>query len=159
MTFGFGNPVQGPRIVPYLQPRTSRDVLPNGHPGFRVTQLFSTSNDVFNPGKPHLAIDIGNFYCGDKLVSMSSGKVHYLTDTSGALGVEILHGSGWRTQLWHISRWRVPNNSFVKRRGIWIADVGSTGLDIGGCHAHVCTISPGGSYVNPWLMLDQNQND
>ena len=157
--FGFGNPVQGPRIVPYLQPRTSRDVLPNGHPAFRVTQLYSTSNDVFNPGHPHLAIDIGNYNCGDRLLSMSSGRVQYLRDPNGALGVQVTHPTGWRTQLWHIARYRVPNGYWSPRRGVWIADVGSTGLDIGGCHCHVATISPGGSYVNPWLMLDQNQND
>jgi len=159
MTFGFGNPVQGPRIVPYLQPRTSRDVLPNGHPGFRVTQPFNPGNDVYFPGRPHLAIDIANYNCGDKLLSMSSGRVSYLRDPNGALGVQVAHPTGWRTQLWHIARYRVPNGYWSPRRGVWIADVSSTGLDIGGCHCHVVTISPGGVYVNPWYMLDQNQND
>ena len=157
--FGFGNPVQGPRIVPYLQPRTSRDVLPNGHPGFRVTQLYNPANDAYFPGKAHLAIDIANYNCNDKLLSMSSGKVRYLRDPNGALGIELLHGSGWRTQLWHIARYRVPNGKYIVRRGIWIADVGSTGLDIGGCHCHVVTITPGGAIVNPWIWLDQNQRD
>ena len=157
--FGFGNPVQGPRIVPYLQARKPSDVLPNGRPAFRVTQPYNPATDAFFPGRPHLAIDIGNFNCGDRLLSMSSGRAVHLNDTSGALGIEIRHSSGWRTQLWHIAKRRVANGAWIRRRGIWIADVGSSGLDIGGCHCHVAVIDSVGRYVNPWLWLDQNQND
>lgn len=152
----FYNPVQGPRIVPYLQERRATDRLPNGRPAFRVTQRFNTATDAFFPGRPHLAMDIGNFYCGDKLLAMRAGLAEYIFDTSGALGIQVTHGSGWKTQLWHISRWRVPNHSKV-RKGQWIADVGSTGLDIGGCHCHVVVLDPMGRPHDPWPTLIQNQ--
>jgi len=151
----FRNPVQGPRIVPFLQPRTTQDVLPNGHPGFRVTQRFG-DRDAFGFPGIHGAMDIGNFWCGDKLLAMKYGTVQYLVDPNGALGIQLTHRNGWKSQIWHLSRFRVADGSVV-RRGKWIADVGSTGLDIGGCHAHVVAITPQGKHVDIWPLLDQNQ--
>lgn len=149
----FANPVQGPRIVPYLNVRLPTDVLPNGHPGFRVTQRFN-DRDIFFGNRIHGAMDIGNFYCGDKLLAMRRGTVRHLVDPNGALGIEVVHNNRWRTQIWHVSRFRVPNGSFVRRRK-WIADVGQTGIDIGGCHAHVVVLDRGMA-VDPWPLLDQN---
>lgn len=150
----FANPVQGPRIVPYLTQRLPSDVLPNGHPGFRVTQRFG-DRDAFGFPGIHGAMDLGNFWCGDKLLAMRYGTVQYLVDPNGALGIQVTHRNRWKTQIWHISRYRVPNGSVVRRRK-WIADVGSTGLDIGGCHAHVVVLDAQGHKRDPWPLLDQN---
>ena len=43
-----GNPTQGPRIVPFGSARLASDRLPNGHPGFRVTQRFSDLDAYFH---------------------------------------------------------------------------------------------------------------
>ena len=110
----FRNPVQGPRIVPFLQPRTTQDVLPNGHPGFRVTQRYG-DRDAFGFPGIHGAMDIGNFWCGDKLLAMKYGTVQYLVDPNGALGIQLSHRNRWKTQIWHISRFRVPNGSIARR--------------------------------------------
>jgi len=151
----FYNPVQGPRIVPYLTERKASDKLPNGRPAFRVTQRFNVP-DAFFPGRIHYGMDIGNYYCGDKVLAMRAGLARHLVDTSGALGIEVTHGSGWKTIIWHVARFRVAHRSKVSK-GQWIADIGSTGLDIGGCHGHVTVIDPNGKLHDPWPLLIQNQ--
>lgn len=150
----FANPVLGPRIVPFGQARLASDVLPNGRPGFRVTVRYQDLDAFFH--RPHRAMDIGNFYCGDRVLAMAAGTLRYLVDPNGALGAEITHRNGYRTQVWHISRWRKPNGTHVRRKQ-WIADIGSTGLDVGGCHGHVVVLDKNGQPVDPWPLLEQNQ--
>lgn len=148
----FRKPVGGPRIVPFGVARTPKDVLANGHPGFRVTQQFGHWDAIFR--MPHLAMDIGNFYCGDRITAMEAGFVTLLRDPNGALGVRVSHPNGYKTEVWHLSRQRVANGSQVVR-GQLIGTVGSTGLDIGGCHAHVVCIDPSGRAVDPYPLIDK----
>jgi murein DD-endopeptidase MepM/ murein hydrolase activator NlpD len=151
----FHNPTQGPRIVPFGEARTRYDVLPNGRPGFRVTQRFADW-DVYLHKPIHGAIDIGNFYCGDSILAMLRGVCTVLKDPNGAIGVEIRHPNGWRSQYWHLSKVNVVTGQSVYR-GRRIGWVGSTGLDIGGCHCHIVAINPSGVKVDPWPLLYQNQ--
>lgn len=153
----FDNPVGGPRIVPFGQPRKPTDVLKNGHPGFRVTQSFNHWDAIFR-NRIHGAMDIGNFFCGDSLKAMDSGTAIHLRDPNGALGVEVRHPNGYRTQLWHMGRisLKVPSGSVV-RAGERLGRVGRTGLDIGGCHCHVVVLDPTGRRVDPWPLLNQNR--
>lgn len=148
------NPVYGPRIVPFGQPRTSFDVLPNGRPGFRVTQRY-TDWDVFLGRAIHGALDLGNYYCGDSVIAPLRGVCRVLRDPNGALGVEIRHPNGWRTQFWHLAKVNIVTGQSVFR-GRRIGWVGSTGLDIGGCHLHFVLINPSGTKVDPWPYLYQN---
>lgn len=154
----FHMPVYGPRIVPFGQARQSTDVIPRtqdvhgvSHPSFRITQRF-TDPDVFNGYRPHNAIDLGNYYCGESVLAMLRGTCHLLRDPSGALGVQINHPNGWISQYWHLMRWNVKEGQSVYR-GRRIGWVGSTGLDIGGCHLHVVTINPDGHYVDPAQVI------
>ena len=150
----FGNPVQGPRVVPFGAARKATDVLPNGRPSFRVTQRFGDL-DAFFRDRTHGAMDLGNFYCGDRAVAMASGKASHITDPNGALGISISHGNGYNTEYWHLRR-RLVGNGTAVAAGIAIGEVGSTGLDIGGCHLHVVVRDPQGRAVDPWPLLNQN---
>jgi len=159
----FHNPVYGPRIVPYLQPRLPTDLIPLKqdahsirHAGFRVTQKFNRANDAYFPGKPHLALDMANYQCGESVLATLRGICYILRDPNGAIGVEIRHPNGWRTQYWHLSRVNIKNGQSVYR-GRRIGWVGSTGLDIGGCHLHFVAINPQGVAVDPWPLLYQNR--
>lgn len=151
----FGNPVLGPRIVPFAQPRLSTDQLPNGHPAFRVTQRFNDWDAIFNT-KHHGALDLGNFHCGDALLAMADGFCIPLEDPNGAMGQEVQHDNGYRTQIWHMSR-RVNLIGERVKRGRTIGYVGKTGLNTAGCHAHVVVLNPKGQEVDPWPLLDQNR--
>jgi len=158
----FHNPVYGPRIVPYLQPRLPSDVIPlaqdahnRSHVGFRVTQKFNPATDAYFPGKPHLAIDIANYQCGESVLAMMRGVCTILRDPNGAIGVRITHPNGWKTEYWHLSRVNIKSGQFVYR-GRRIGWVGSTGLDIGGCHLHLVAIDPQGRYRDIWYLLYQN---
>src|ERR1044072_505958 len=117
----FHNPVYGPRIVSFGQARTRTDVLPNGRPGFRVTQRFSDW-DVFLKKSIHGAIDIANFYCGDDVLAMLRGVCVVLHDPNGAIGVEIRHPNGWRSQYWHLRKVNVGTGESVVggRRIGWV---------------------------------------
>ena len=150
----FHNPVYGPRIVPFGEPRTRADYLPNGHPGFRVTQRFADWA-VFLKKSIHGAIDIANYNCGDDVLAMLRGVCVVLRDPNGAIGVEIRHPNGWRSQYWHLRKVNVVTGQSVFR-GRRIGWVGSTGLDIGGCHLHLVAINPSGVKVDPWPLLYQN---
>jgi hypothetical protein len=150
----FGNPVQGPRVVPFGAGRKASDVLPNGRPSFRVTQRFGDL-DAFFKNRILGAMDLGNFYCHDKVIAMASGKVSHISDPNGALGVSIAHGNGYRTEYWHLYR-RLAGHGSAVAAGATIGEVGSTGLDIGGCHLHVVVRNTGGQAVDPWPLLNQN---
>ena len=149
----FGNPVQGPRIVPFGQARTASDYLPNGRPAFRVTQRF-TDWDSFFRNRLHGALDIANFNCGDVVLAMDAGHVVPLADPNGAIGIEIQHANGYRSQYWHLSRRAVQFGSV--RKGQVIGYVGSSGIVIAGCHLHLVVITPAGNPVDPWPLLEQN---
>lgn len=150
----FGNPVQGPRVVPFGAARTAADRLPNGRPSFRVTQRFSDL-DAFFRDRIHGAMDLGNFYCGDAVLAMEGGHAVHVKDAAGALGIRITHPNGYRSEYWHLSSRKVGSGVSVGR-GQHIGGVGSTGLDIGGCHLHVVVLDPQGRKVDPWPLLDQN---
>ena len=150
----FENPVLGPRIVPFGAARQFTDVLPNGHPGFRVTQRFRDL-DAFFRDRIHGAIDVANFFCGDQVRAMAGGTVSLLRDPNGALGVSIKHSNGYTSQLWHLSTFKVGNGSRVST-GTVVGAVGNSGLDIGGCHLHIAVLAPNGSPVDPWPLLNQN---
>lgn len=151
----FGNPVLGPRIVPFASPRLETDVLPNGHPGFRVTQRFNDWDAIFHTEK-HGALDIANFHCGDAVVAMADGVVTPLGDPNGAIGQNVDHDNGYSTQLYHLSR-RVDLIGQRVKRGRTLGYVGKTGLNTAGCHLHVVVINPKRQLVDPWPLLDQNK--
>lgn len=152
---GFRNPVAGPRIVPFGTARTSSDVLRNGRPAFRVTQSFNHW-DAFFGNRIHGAMDVGNFYCGDSVYAMEAGTVTHLRDPNGAIGIRVSHTNGYKTELWHLSRISptTPNNVWV-RKGKTLGNVGSSGLDIGGCHLHVVMINPQGQRIDPWPYMNR----
>ena len=149
----FRNPVGGPRIVPFGQARLKSDVLKNGHPGFRVTQSFNHFDVIFR-NRIHGAMDIGNFWCGDSVLAMDSGTLTRMRDPNGALGVSILHPNGMRTEYWHLKRYaKFPSNGWI-RKGSRIGYVGSSGLDIGGCHLHVVVRNAAGTAIDPWPYMN-----
>lgn len=151
---GLGNPVKGPRIVPFMQARGPKDVLPNGRPGFRVTQRFNDW-DAFFKNRIHGAMDIANFHCGDEVVAMNPGVVLHIADSFGALGVAVQHDDHTQEEHWHLSVRLVQAGLRVKR-GQLIGRVGNTGIDIDGCHLHVRYLNANGVPVDPWPLLDQN---
>ena len=147
----FRKPVGGPRIVPFGVARQQRDVLSNGHPAFRVTQSFNHFDAIFR-NRIHGAMDIGNFYCGDRVVAMGPGTVTRLRDPNGALGVRVSHPNGYKTEVWHLSRYKATDGSQTKAGNV-LGYVGSSGLDIGGCHVHVVVIKPDGQITDPWPLI------
>lgn len=137
--------VDGPRIVPQGKARTSSDRLPNGRPGFRVTQPFSAYHD---------GTDLGNFSCGDRILAPHNGTLRNRKDTHGALIVEITESDGQVTAFGHLSRFaRAPG---AVSRGQLIGYVGDTGLG-GVCHIHLTRRAINGRNVDPWPLLEQNR--
>jgi murein DD-endopeptidase MepM/ murein hydrolase activator NlpD len=151
----FHNPVGGTRIVPFGQPRKPSDVLHNGHPAFRVTQSFLHYDALFRV-TIHGALDLGNFYCGDTVKAALGGWCQRLRDPNGALGVRVNHSNGYKTEYWHLSRITVKEGQQVVA-GKQVGKIGSTGLNIGGCHLHFRVIDPTGRGIDPWPLLNQNQ--
>jgi murein DD-endopeptidase MepM/ murein hydrolase activator NlpD len=150
-----GNPTTGPRIVPFGQPRLSGDFLPNGHPGFRVTQRYGDL-DAFFRDRIHGAMDIANFFCGDVLLAPLNGLAQRLQDPNGALGIRVTSGLVV-VEYWHLSRYVSADGASVSKGQTVVGNVGSTGLDIGGCHVHIKSSTDGGrSWRDPWPLLDQN---
>lgn len=149
-----GNPTTGPRIVPFGAARLASDRLPNGHPGFRVTQRFSDL-DAFFHDRIHGALDIANFYCGDVMRAMIAGRAEHLRDPNGALGVRITSADRLhQVEIWHLAEITVAAGATVAK-GAQVGLCGSTGLDIAGCHAHIRYLRSGVP-ADPWLYLDQN---
>jgi murein DD-endopeptidase MepM/ murein hydrolase activator NlpD len=146
----FRKPVGGPRLVPFGEARRPGDKLANGRPGFRVTQSFGHWDSIFK--KVHLAMDIGNFYCGDRVSAMAAGTARRLIDPNGALGIAVYHQNGYRTETWHLRAYKVADGQWVEE-GKLIGLVGSTGLDIGGCHCHVACYDPQGRAVDPYPLI------
>lgn len=142
----------GPRIVPFGEARKPSDKLANGHPGFRVTQSFGHWDAIFR--MPHLAMDIGNFYCGDRVTAMEQGIATRLLDPNGALGIRVSHPNGYKTEVWHLRKYVAVSGSQVSR-GQLLGYCGSSGLDIGGCHVHVVCINPQGQPVDPYPLIDK----
>lgn len=146
----FRKPVGGPRIVPFGQPRTSSDYLQNGHPGFRVTTRFADWDAIFH--KPHLALDLANYYCGDRVVAMDDGIVSLISDPNGALGVRVSHSNGYKTEYWHLMR-RVVKHGQRVSEGALLGYVGKTGLNVNGCHLHLKVLDPQNRPVDPWPLM------
>lgn len=148
----FHNPVGGPRIVPFGQPRKPTDVLRNGHPGFRVTQRFLDYDALFRV-RIHGALDLANYNCGETVKAALAGYCQRLRDPNGALGVRVTHYNGFKTEYWHLSRITVKDGQIVNA-GKQVGKHGSTGLNIGGCHLHFVVIDPTGRRIDPWPLLD-----
>lgn len=149
-----GNPTDGPRIVPFGAARLASDRLPNGHPGFRVTQRFSDLDAYFGD-RIHGALDIANFYCGDRMRAMIAGRCEHLRDPNGALGVRITSADRLhQVEIWHLAKITVAAGASVAK-GSGIGLCGATGLDIAGCHAHIRYLRSGVPR-DPWPYLDQN---
>ena len=151
----FRNPVGGPRVVPFGTARTSADVLRNGHPGFRVTQRYGDW-DAFFKTRIHGGTDMGNYYCAENVYAMAAGTVWLFSDSAGAKVVEIAHANGYKTQYWHLAKYRkglASGQQVVK--GYRIGIHGSTGLDIGGCHLHIGMKDATGRPIDPWPYMNQ----
>ena len=149
----FGNPVLGPRVVPFGAARTQFDVLPNGRPSFRVTQRFNDWDAVLGT-RIHGALDMANYNRGDAIIAMLAGDAVPLADPNGALGVELQHDNGYRSQYWHMDKRAVQFGRVTK--GQTIGYVGSTGLTTSPV-LHLVTIDPQGQPRDPWPLLDQNK--
>lgn len=143
------NPTTGPRIVPFQEDRLGTDVLSNGHPAFRVSQKFSLVHD---------GLDIANFSCGDILLASVAGEVRNRTDDYGAIICEIWDSPTTHVGYGHLSRLGRPTGYRVKV-GEVIGYVGNTGKNIGGCHCHYSRFdsSAPGAHLDPWPLLEQNQ--
>lgn len=153
----FGNPVGGPRIVPFGEPRLSTDVLANGHPAFRVTQRFHDW-DVFFKNRIHGGMDMGNFQCREGVFAMAAGTVTHASRIGNALVVILRHANGYSTEYWHLHRIsKTVALGSILRAGHRLGQHGSTGLNIGGCHLHVTVRNAQGQAVDPWPLLWQNR--
>jgi len=115
-------------------------VRPAGSIDFRVTQTFA-SLDGFYAGKPHNAVDLGNFRCGDAVVAMLAGTCRRVKDNAtalgaatDALGLVIDHGYGVTSEYWHLQSYIVADGAKVTA-GQGVAIVGRTGLG-NVCHLH-----------------------
>ena len=149
----FGNPVDGPRIVPFGEARLPTDKLPNGHLGFRVTQRFADVNLTYSP-KPHGALDVGNYVCGDRVIATAPGTARrFGPDANGALAVIVSHVDGWVTEYWHLAAFTITNGQSVVP-GQQIGVVGDTGLGAV-CHLHF-VVKRNGVLTDPWPLLIQN---
>jgi len=137
-TIAFRSPVN----VPLLRfgARKPKPPDPAAHDTFRVTKR-SKDPEASGPGGKHMAIDIGNFRCGDPVVAMAPGKARPATDQAkgdgaptNAIGVIIDHGSGVITEYWHFQ----SGIKAAKRveAGDRIGLVGETG-NADGCHCHI----------------------
>lgn len=135
-SYSLAQPVPGPRIVPFGEPRLASDVLPNGQPGFRVTQRFDDINPAFPQLGAHRATDLGNFNCGSPVLAVYSGKAETIgPDQYGALGIIIDHGA-FSSVYWHLNAFTIPRGTAVPvNRGQQIGIVGKTGLGAV-CHLH-----------------------
>jgi hypothetical protein len=147
------NPTQAPRVVPFGVARTSTDKLPNGHPAFRVTQRYADTDRYF--GGIHGAIDLGNYYCGDRMLAAHSGRIANKRDIYGALIVEITASDGSKTGYGHLDAYWQNHGAWVAARAV-IGIVGDTGLG-NICHCHFYHRGTDGRLRDPWPMLEQNQ--
>ena len=138
-TIAFRSPV----TVPLLRFGAPKPVPPDprAHDTFRITKR-SRDPDPGGPGGKHLAIDFGNFRCGDPIVAMAPGKARRAHDAAkadgaptNALGIIIDHGSGVHTEYWHLSAFKVADGADVVA-GTVIGLVGMTG-NADGCHCHL----------------------
>jgi murein DD-endopeptidase MepM/ murein hydrolase activator NlpD len=146
----FGNPVPG-RIAAKHEAWT-------GPPGFRVTATFG---DHRARRPPQSGIDLGNGRCGGNVLAAEAGVVQrvFVDPGNGALIIRIDHGvlGGARTITGyaHVSTALVREGQRVTR-GQTIALVGKTGADA--CHLH-WGVNRGGTEVDGWPLLDQNEED
>lgn len=147
------NPSSAPRIVPYGEARTSADVMASGNPAFRVTQRFADTDRYF--GGPHGALDLGNFNCGDVLLSSIAGRVVNKRDIYGALICEIMADSGDVVGYGHLRAYG-KTTGYLVGEGVIVGYVGDTGLG-GVCHCHFYHRLPNGRLTDPWPELEQNR--
>lgn len=141
---------RSPVRVPLLRFGVPKPLPPDpaAHDTFAVTQIFHPK---------HLAVDIGNYRCGDTLVAMAPGVAYRVRDNatvygapSDALGIRIDHGHGVLSEIWHASQWLIENGSPVNA-GQPICTVGNTGVSTG-CHAHI-EIKVNGIRIDPEPMM------
>jgi hypothetical protein len=132
---------------------------PEARNDFRVTQdyddldLYWLSQGI---RQIHGATDIGDGLCDSRLRAMRAGRLRRIVDATPppigpALGYEIDHGDGWVSEGWHVSGYAVPDGATVAA-GQVVAYVGATGLNIGGCHAHL-KVRHNGVWVDPTPII------
>jgi hypothetical protein len=151
-SYSLARPVPGNRIVPYGQERTPSDVLPNGHPAFRITQRFDDVNPAFPNLGAHRATDLGNWWCGDQVYAVYGGLAKTIgPDQYGALGIIIDHGA-FQSVYWHLNAFTIPRGDAVPVKwGQQIGIVGKTGLGAV-CHLHF-EIKVNGTRIDPESYL------
>lgn len=154
------HPVEGPRIVPFGEPRLASDVLPNGRPAFRVTQNYDDVDWYWQQQgiiRLHLALDLGNQHCDDRVLSPFDGVAEPLRDRYGALGVQVTRPTdGLVAQMWHLGKVNIAHGQQVTR-GQFVGRNGGTGLANGVCHVHFMVLV-NGQPIDPWPLLAQNQD-
>jgi murein DD-endopeptidase MepM/ murein hydrolase activator NlpD len=97
---------------------------------------------------------MANYNRGDAIIASLAGDAIPLQDPNGAVGVELQHDNGWRTQYWHMEKRAVQFGRVLK--GATIGYVGSTGLTTSPV-LHFVAIDPQGQSRDPWPLLDQNR--
>lgn len=150
-TIEFRSPVRVP-LLPFGA-RKPMPPDPRAYDTFRVTQRFDDP-DFINPQVQHNAVDIGNFRCGDTVVSMAAGTATRVKDNakaargapSDALGIRVDHGGGIISEYWHLSQWLTVSGTRVNA-GQPIGSVGDTGLG-SVCHLHI-EVKINGRRVDP----------
>lgn len=124
---------------------------PAGNNEPKVTATFQDHLD----GNRNPGLDIGTGRCNDPLYAMEAGTV----SLSGLIGtaqvVRIKHPNGDESGYAHLSSRAVAVGQAV-RRGQLIGALGSTGATA--CHLHL-GVKRNGVEVDPWPLLDQNQED
>lgn len=124
---------------------------PPGNIDFVVTQEYDDPDAYYGGDRKHRATDLGNFRCGDAVVSMASGTAYLVQDAAGALGVVVDHGYGVTSEYWHLGGRSVANRQRVLA-GTIIGKHGATGLNIGGCHLHV-EVKRNGVRIDPEPLM------
>lgn len=160
----FGNPVHG-TIHPLSWQR------PSGSLDFKITQPFGCTGVIYEPplgscAHYHRGIDVANGHCGADVLAVKAGRVHFAgTLNDGAKAVIIDHGSGWFSNVGHLSVVSVSAGQQVSQ-GQKVGEVGSSGNSTA-CHVHFAIKSnmngdrsffndDNGHWVNAWPLLAQN---
>ena len=146
----FRNPVGGPRIVPFGQPRQSTDVLKNGHPAFRVTQRLPRLG-CHSSG---IASTVAWTWATTTAVRVSTPWPLVWSSTQARLTMlwwsRSATSNGYSTEYWHLAKInKATALGSTLKGGTRMGKHGATGLNIGGCHLHITVRNPHGSSSGP----------